>query len=203
MSEPAPAGTLEVLKRDGRRGVYLVDVDGERIVVKRWPLTVFEAIKLCLGITQAQRQDRGARRLLAAGVRTPEPIGGVHRVRGGVRGRARYLETRHRYAEGRSLLDALVAASAEEKARLGAEMGEIVRRLGAARLFHRDAKLSNFVVAPDGAIIALDPVGVRRSRDRRTESERLRRSLLCELTPQQAAEASAFIEAALGAAERR
>lgn len=188
-----PAGTVRVLKRDGGRGVFLVVEGGTRSVVKRWPLTPWEAVKLVLGIAQAQRQLRGARRLRAAGIRTGEPRGGVRlRLDHGL-----HVEIRLAWMEGELLLHRLRSADAELSELLGRRMGELLRRLADAGLFHRDAKLTNFVVDADGEIVALDPVGVRASRDTASERERLRRTLLCELSPDEARRCQPFIERAL------
>lgn len=190
---PAPRGVVRVLKRDGRRGVFLVDEGRGPCVVKRWPLTPWECVKLVLGIAQAQRQTRGARRLRAAGIATPEPVHGTRVVVDG----GPIVEIRLRWVEGEPLLHRLRRADAAACAALGRDMHGILGRLRAAGLFHRDAKLTNFVVDAEGRIVAIDPVGVRRSRDPAAEAERVRQTLLCELTPEEAERAAPFIQAAL------
>lgn len=189
----SPPGTVRTLKREGRRGVYLVRrPDGLDEVVKRWPLTPWEFVKLCLGITQAQRQVRGARRLLAAGVPTARPrrdaritsLGGLS------------VEIRLEWIEGTPLLDRVRTAEADELRRLGEQMADLLGRLRAAGLFHRDGKLSNFVVTPVGTIVAIDPVGVRRSRSADPERERSIRSLACELNDSERVRAAPFLDAA-------
>lgn len=193
----APPGTVRTLKRDGRRGVFLVRTpDGLREVVKRWPATPWELVKLSLGIAQAQRQLRGARRLMTAGVATPRPRGGVRLTTLG----GWCAEIRLEWVEGEPLLDRVRGAGSGadtvELARLGAAMGELLGRLRAAGLFHRDGKLSNFIVRPTGEIVAIDPVGVRRARHREDELARSMHSLACELSDAERAVAAAFLEAA-------
>lgn len=193
-SDRQPAGTVRTLKRDGRRGVFLVADGGAERVVKRWPLTPWELVKLALGIAQAQRQLRGARRLRAAGVPTPEPLGGVRFVWE----RGPFVEIRLPWVEGESLLARLRSGDAAMHELLGEQMGGLFGKLAAARLFHRDAKLTNFVVDRADRIVAIDPVGVRRSRDPASERERLRSSLRCELSPDEAARADGFLRRAFG-----
>jgi tRNA A-37 threonylcarbamoyl transferase component Bud32 len=193
-SRGAPRSTVRVLKRDGRRGVFLIDHPDGPTVVKRWPLTPWELVKLVLGISQAQRQMRGARRLIAAGIRTPNPRGGVRfSFDGGA-----FIEVRLAWVEGEQLLERLKSADPAACELLGRQMGGLLRRLGAAGLFHRDAKLTNFIVDREQAIVAIDPVGVRWSRDDQSERERLRQSLLCELAPDEAARAEPFFRQAFG-----
>jgi tRNA A-37 threonylcarbamoyl transferase component Bud32 len=191
-----PSGTVRTLKRDGRRGVFLVrTADGLRQVVKRWPATPWEVCKLCLGIAQAQRQLRGARRLLLAGVSTPRPVGGPRITTiGGLA-----VEIRLDWAEGEPLLDRVRSADEPELRSLGERMGALLARVRSARLFHRDGKLSNFVVAPTGEIIAIDPVGVRTARDEAREFDRSLASLACELTADERTRAAPFLEAARAA----
>lgn len=189
-----PAGLLRVLKEEGGRGVYLVEDPREgRLVVKRWPNTPWDRCKRLVGLSQAQRQLAGARRLVAAGIATPEPLGGA-RVPADAPDR---VEIRLRFVEGELLLERLRVASEEELRRLGGAMGELLARLDRARLFHRDAKPSNFVVTPTGALVAIDPVGVRRARGRR-ERIRYRTALACEFTPAETARCAAYLDAALG-----
>ncbi len=191
-SEPLPLGTIRTLKREGGRGVYLVRLpDGDHELVKRWPLSPWTLFKCLLGIAQPQRQLRGARRLLAAGIATPRPRGGVRlTTRGGTS-----LEIRLEWVEGQSLLERLLVTDDAERSRLGASMSELLQRIEAARLFHRDGKLSNFVVTPHGAIVAIDPVGVRRSRDARRERERAIEALACEFKPEGEGRCPAFFNA--------
>ncbi|MFO0828250.1 MAG: phosphotransferase [Phycisphaerales bacterium] len=192
-NEPQPAGTERVLKRESGRGVFLVrEPDGSRVLVKRWPFSPWECVKLVLGISQAQRQLRGARRLAAARVATPRPRRGT-RV---VRDHGLFTEVRLEWIDGEPLLDRVVRADAAEQGRLGEAMAAILRRLAAARLFHRDAKLSNFIVTPAGEVVAIDPVGVRRSRDPARERDRASHALACELSPPDRERAAEFLRAA-------
>lgn len=185
---------MRVLKESPDAGVYLVEVDGAHVVAKRWRRTAWERCKSLLGIAQPQRQLRNARRLLRAAIATPEPVGGVRTVRdaGGT-----WFEIRLRWVDGEPLLDRVRGADATELARLGGAMRAMLRRFADAGLFNRDAKLSNWIVTPDGAIVAIDPVGVRRRRDRVAEAERLAVSLACELNVAERERAAPFLAAAL------
>ena len=192
-----PPGTRRTLKREGRRGVFLVRApDGSDELVKRWPATPWELCKLAIGIAQPQRQLRGARRLLAAGVATPRPRGGVRlSTIGGF-----VIEIRLGWVEGESLLDAVRRSigdgDGERLARLGAALGAIRDRLEVARLFHRDAKLSNFILTPLDAIVAIDTVGIRASRHPASERMRWRDAIACELASEERLVAAAFLHAA-------
>lgn len=188
-----PVGTMRVLKESRDGGVYLVRAtDGSFEVRKRWRLTMWERCKRLLAIAQPQRQLRNARRLRAAGVATPAPIGGVQSVRDGPAGPA-WLEIRLRWVEGEPLLDRVRGASEDEQGRLGDSMRTLLEAMGDGGLFHRDAKLSNFIVATDGAIVAIDPVGVRRQREPLRERLRTIESLACELSPAERAQAATFL----------
>lgn len=170
--------------------------DGTDELVKRWPATPWELCKLALGIAQPQRQLRGARRLIAAGVATPRPRGGVRiSTLGGCS-----IEIRLAWVEGESLLDTVRQAVAEDDrarlAALGAELGAMRERLEAHGIFHRDAKLSNFIVGALGPIVAIDTVGIRASRNRAAERKRWREAIACELAPPERLVAEPFLHAA-------
>ncbi|MBL9148023.1 MAG: hypothetical protein JNM94_04950 [Phycisphaerae bacterium] len=192
-----PDGTVRVLKESPDAGVYLARGEGgdaALVVAKRWRRTAWEWCKSLLGIAQPQRQLRNAHRLLRASIATPAPIGGLRTVRGaGVV----WFEIRLRWVEGEPLLERVRRADASELARLGVAMRAILRQFAEAGLFNRDAKLSNWIVTPEGAIVAIDPVGVRSRRDPVREHERLAWSLACELTQGERDRAQPFLAAAL------
>ncbi len=183
-------GLMRVLKEEGGRAVYLVEApDGSPELLKCWPLHPWEVVKACLGIAQAERQLRGARRLIAAGVATPAIRRGLHLA-------GSKLCIRLAWVEGTPLLDAVRGAGPEEAGRLGSEVGGVLRAIAEARLFHRDCKLSNFILRPDGSVVAIDPVGVRRARQPSAERERMLTSLGCELGPGGRDRHTAFLAAA-------
>ncbi|MDZ4755944.1 MAG: hypothetical protein SGJ11_15785 [Phycisphaerae bacterium] len=187
-----PPGTIRTLKCEGTRGVFLVrDRDGETVLAKRWPGTLWNVCKHACGIHQAQRQLRGARLLQSAGIVTPRARG-----RAGLTTRGGFaIEIRLEWIEGVSLLDRLSTASDAECRRLGSELATVLQRIEDAQLFHRDGKLSNFVVTPHGSIVVIDPVGVRRSRHRDSERARSLQALVSELAPQGESRHPAFFEA--------
>jgi tRNA A-37 threonylcarbamoyl transferase component Bud32 len=183
--------------------VFLVRApDGSDELVKRWPATPWELCKLAMGIAQPQRQLRGARRLLAAGVATPRPRGDARlSTLGGFS-----IEIRLAWVDGESLLEVVRRSVAENDrtrlAELGEKLGAIREQLDAHGIFHRDAKLSNFIVTPSvaaqgsGAIVAIDTVGIRASRDQASERQRWREAIACELSPQERLVAEPFLHAA-------
>lgn len=158
---------MRCLKSEGGREIWLVQRAGQSpVTLKRWPLTASLIFKLGLGIAQPQRQRRGARRLLRAGVRTPPPRGPLR-----LRRRPWRIELEHDYIEGRTALELLHDRTQPlERAHwrtLGRAVGEAVAKIAAAGLLHRDLKLSNIVVdthEPPRAWF-IDPVGVRRAVD--------------------------------------
>jgi hypothetical protein len=173
-----PPAVERVLKEDGGRGVYLVREAGNLAVVKSWPLGPWLVCKTLLGIAQPQRQRRGARLLAAAGIPVARPLGLAIAWRGGPR-----LELRNEWVAGEPLGERLARLDARGASDLGAAMGALLARAIGAGLVHRDGKVSNFVVAEDGALVAIDPVGVRRARRGEAGTERMLERLACELEP--------------------
>jgi len=162
-----PRHAVRCLKRDGRRGIWLVQRAGHRAVtVKQWPLTFSMVAKLGLGIAQPQRQRRGARRLTRAGVRTPSPRGPIR-----LRGRPRRVEVEHEYVEGRTALELLREEpdpiDRAHRRALVRVVGAAVANIASAGLLHRDVKLTNLVIDDHDPprVWFIDPVGVRRAVD--------------------------------------
>ena len=165
-----PAHTVRCLKAFGARSVWLVDRPGEtRRTLKQWPLTPLRLLKMFFLLSQPQQQIRGYRRLRRAGVATPRPVGG------GVwrpvwSGSKPLVRLEFHFVEGRSALE--FAATRPEHARarrLARRCGSIAKVIADAGLVNRDLKLENLIVEEDPAsdeVWVIDPVGVRRSRDR-------------------------------------
>jgi tRNA A-37 threonylcarbamoyl transferase component Bud32 len=179
----APAHRIRCLKADGRRSVWLVRrPDGPLRTVKTWPCTLAARGKLLLGIAQVQRQVRGQRRLAAAGVSSPAPVGPWRIVRGE---QGSVIELELEFVDGRPVLDLLEPPAAETAAtHAAAGLGRLVARLARARLFNRDIKLSNVIVvdpdATEPALWIIDPVGVRPMRRVTEETERMIERLAVE-----------------------
>lgn len=178
---PPPPHALRCLKSAGTRSVWLVHAPGEPpSTVKSWPLSPAMAFKLALGLAQPQRHRRAARALDAARIPTPRAIG---RPRVASRGAARVVELRLEFVEGRTALEVLRSGEATAIDRAGEAVGGLLAALVVARLFNRDLKLSNVLIADDGASCVawlLDPVGVRRMADPRQQTARMLERLAVE-----------------------
>lgn len=177
----APQHAVSCLKAAGARSVWLVRRPGESArTVKAWPFTTALAFKLAVGQAQAQRHRRNARRLAACGVATPTIRRGPSLVR---RNGARLVEIELDHVDGRMPLDVLREGSDEERRSAARAVGELLAALVAARLFNRDLKLSNIVIARDGDEVRawlLDPVGVRRLSRTREQTVRMLERLAIE-----------------------
>ena len=171
-----PAHAIECLKDAGRQSVWLVRRPGEDPrTVKTWSLGPWLVFKMFLGISQPQRQNRGARRLRQAGVNTPGSRPGW---RVSFHGLLPVLAAELDYVPGETALrllgDELVSDSI--KCRSARAVGGTVARLIQAGLFNRDLKLTNLIVDRSGAepiVWMIDPVGVRRMRDEVAETVRM------------------------------
>lgn len=156
--------------------MWLVDRPGEgRRIVKRWSLTPMRAIKLLLGVSQPQRQLRGAGRLARAGIPTPKPCRSWRIERPD---RRRLVTIELEYAEGRTGWAMLNDVDVPEASQvLGARaVGTLVVAFRRAGLFNRDLKLTNLIVDHAGEeprVWVIDPVGVRRMRDVVPHTERM------------------------------
>ena len=165
----APAYVVRCLKEAGHHSVWLIKRPGqESRTFKTWPLTFPTALKLVFGGAQAQRQRRGALRLAALNIRTPEPLGrcALHRSGG-----TWLVALELRFVPGRSALDIVLSGKIDEElARAsGRQLGRIVRTLAGAGFTHRDLKLNNVVIeeTADGPVVWLvDTVGIQHAPSR-------------------------------------
>jgi tRNA A-37 threonylcarbamoyl transferase component Bud32 len=180
----APPHAVRCLKPDGLRSVWLVQRPGTGPrTLKGWPLTLGLLLKLALGIAQPQRQIRGTRLLRRAEIATPACAGSWRFAR---RGSRLLVELELEHAPGLSLHHLLADSCAvaglpgAHREHLARTLGATVAKIAAARLFHRDMKLTNLIVdcadtPPSLAVI--DAVGVRGSRRPVVERARMLRSL--------------------------
>ena len=156
--------------------MWLVDRPGEgRRIVKCWPLTPLRAIKMLVGLSQPQRQIRGARRLAPTAIATPRPCGSWRLSR---RDLMPTVVIELEYAPGETAWAMLNDETLGEAVRRRAAraVGSLVAEFRRARLFNRDLKLTNLIVqwAGDEPVVrVIDPVGVRRMRDSVLQTERM------------------------------
>ena len=180
-----PRHATQCLKEQGRNSVWLLELpNGSIQVLKQWSLTPWLAVKLLLGISQPQRQCRGTRRLKRAGVPTSNmPRLGLSRC-----GLIPQLTLTVSYIEGTPCLELLQqnAIDDDKAIHIGRQLGQAVRRIADAGFFNRDIKLSNVIIGlgqrPE--VFIIDPVGLRRSRDKVKERDRMIERLGCELVGQ-------------------
>tara|TARA_Y100000589_G_scaffold60999_1_gene52067 strand:- start:20340 stop:21011 length:672 start_codon:yes stop_codon:yes gene_type:complete len=161
----SPEHAVACLKEEGLRSVWLVERPGEASrTAKYWPVTLWSAAKHCIGISQPARQLRGARRLAAIGVATPQVVDGPTVV--SARSRRLYrLELE--YVPGSTVMECLEESSHDTATcrSVARQLGVVIRLISGAGLLHRDLRLSNVIVeaAADGPVVwVIDPVGVRR-----------------------------------------
>ncbi len=182
-----PDHALDCLKEDGPRSVWLVQRPGQAPrTVKTWPLGFVTLAKLVLGIAPVQRQVRGQRWLAAASIQSPPPS---HRWRVVRRRRRLAIELDLEFVPGRSALelvkDPTAIADLSVVRSVAATLGQLVARMTEARLFNRDLKLSNIIVAEQAApsepaVWLIDPVGVGRMRRPIRQIERMLERLSVE-----------------------
>ncbi len=194
-----PTDAIECLKDAGRQSVWLVHRPGGLRTVKAWTLGPVTAVKMLLGIAQPQRQERGARRLEEAGVKTPRRLP-PRRVC--LHGLLPIVRMELEYIPGVTALAFLADDQVGEsvKCRWARAVGQVVAKLIRAKLFNRDLKLTNLIVASTTAepiVWIIDPVGVRRMRSLVAETERMLERLAVEVPASGVAIPSAVTSAAL------
>jgi hypothetical protein len=163
-----PPHATRCLKQEGLRSVWLVERPGcARTTLKLWPLDLATRLKLALGVAQVQRQLRGSRRLQAAGILTPSPVGPWRAER--IDGRW-VIALEMSYQPGQTALSLLEGGDLNEDALRSAcrSIGRMVITLSQRRLVHRDLKLNNIIVDASRSppeVAAIDAIGVRRMHD--------------------------------------
>ena len=162
-----PHYTIRCLKDAGPSSLWLIHRPSQELrTLKRWLFTPALMAKFILGISQPQRQVRGANRAINAGIDAAYITGNPKFVwKDGVPN----IEMELNYIEGCSVLDALRTNALTEKELRNASrsLGQIVAKLAVAGLFHRDMTLSNIIIEKGSDPLALhliDTVGIRRIR---------------------------------------
>ena len=184
LSGGAWARTARVLKEHEGGRVLDADADGERVIVKAWPIAgVRRRVQALTGTTRGHRHWRGAQRLARAGVATAHPL---WLATARIDGRPAVVLAMQR-VEGRTLLEHLAdgTSSEHEGNALAGAVGEQVGAIVRSGLFNRDHKPSNLIVSGAGGdrptVAVVDCVAVRRSRGRRlAPMARMIASLLIE-----------------------
>ena len=191
----APDTVIEsgrLLKDGNSSTVALVEVGGERMVVKRYNIkNARHALKRCPRRSRAWVSWRNAHLLLFLGIRTPKPIVFFENRWGPLRSRAYFVTE---YVDGIDAYDLFRSDGTMENDREGLleQFGELLQLLADASISHGDFKATNFIVAREGLFLTdLDGMREHRSRSQfrpvfRRDCERLMKNWegLTELTQQ-------------------
>lgn len=184
MDNPPPHA-IECLKAAGRQSVWLIGRPGEEPrTLKTWPLSPALALKLLLGIAQPQRQIRATKRLTRAGLNAAPVIGRWKII---LQQRIPVVQLELKFVPGRSAFELAPPRSLSdpERRRAATSIGRTVAQLTAAKLFHRDLKLSNLIIDatyPRNEVWLIDTVGVRPMRRGATQIARMLERLAVQLT---------------------
>jgi tRNA A-37 threonylcarbamoyl transferase component Bud32 len=138
------------LKRGRSATLALVELDGRRLVIKRYNIKgAGHALSRAWRPSRAWHSWIEAHRLQFLGISTPRPLALVERRLGPLRGRA-WLITE--YCEGPNLQERLSAENG-----LPPDIAEAVRRLfsqlAEARISHGDLKATNFLCSGDELVV--------------------------------------------------
>ena len=162
--EPEELISVRCLKSEGRQSVTLMQQPcGRLITVKREQLSFSLLWRSCLGITNSQRQERGSRRLIHAGIPTPEILNGTRFRFTPIKRQELILE----YVSGENAWDYLSRQNSisTESLSIAARLGDLVATMVRHGLRNRDFKLENIILTDDEPrqISLIDTVGVRRA----------------------------------------
>lgn len=166
LANPDPVIDASKLLKDGNTStVALVEVGGQRLVVKRYNIkNAWHALKRCLRHSRAWISWRNAHRLAFLGIPTPKPVALLEKRWGPFRSMAYFVTE---YIGG---IDAYHLLHSDRIKEIGHEglakrFGELVQLLANASISHGDFKATNFIVANEGlSIIDLDALCEHRLR---------------------------------------
>ncbi|HEB60909.1 MAG TPA: hypothetical protein ENJ06_03695 [Phycisphaeraceae bacterium] len=132
------------------------------VVLKSWYCTTGAAVvKAKIGLTQAQRQWRGAMLVNNAGIATSLPMA-MWLVK--QPGKGQVVVAAFRLLPGEDLMNVLARSELSSKAARAA--GRLTAKLCLAGLFNRDHKPSNIILTDEGKMGLIDTVGIRRAKCR-------------------------------------
>lgn len=172
LQSPDALANARVLKSEGKAWVRLIEVAGEKIVVKCRPLhTIRRRVQSLLGMGHAHRQWRGAALLKQSNILTAEPVLIARARINSLPCELLVLE----YIPGPTLLELLNdiararGPSVRQQHAIAQAVGASVFTLYKSKLHNRDHKPSNLVVVDKESlsprIAVIDCVGVSRSRN--------------------------------------
>ena len=142
------------LLKDGNTStVALVEVGGQRLVVKRYNIkNPWHALNRSLRPSRAWVSWRNAHRLALLGIPTPKPIAFLEKRWGPFRSRAYFIME---YVDGIDAYHLLHSDTAKEINREGfvKRFGKLLQLFADASISHGDFKATNFIVADEGLFI--------------------------------------------------
>jgi len=148
LSDPDPIISSSKLLKDGNSAtVALAEVNGKRIVIKRYNIKNFiHALKRCARNTRAWSSWRNAHRLESLGISTPKPIAFFEKRWGPFRSTSYYISE---YIDGTDLYR-LITSDRSKKNNIEAlsiRFAAILKLLADSCMSHGDFKATNFIAA--------------------------------------------------------
>jgi len=166
LADPDPVIEAGSLLKDGNSStVGLVEVGGQRLVVKRYNIkNAWHALKRCLRPSRAWISWRNAHRLALLGIRVPRPIMLMEKRWGPFRSTAYFMTE---YVNGSDAYRLMYNQEAKETSqeRLAKQFGELLQSFADASISHGDLKATNFILTAGGLfVVDLDAMREHRTR---------------------------------------
>jgi tRNA A-37 threonylcarbamoyl transferase component Bud32 len=152
-----------LLKNGNTATVALVEVDSQRLVVKRYNIkNAWHALRRCLRPSRAWNSWRNAHRLAILGIPTPKPIALLEKRWGPFRSKAYFITE---YVDGINLYHLFHYDKVKEiqYQELVKQFGELLQQFANAFISHGDFKATNFIFS-GGELIVTDLDGMHEHR---------------------------------------
>jgi tRNA A-37 threonylcarbamoyl transferase component Bud32 len=142
-----------LLKNGNTATVAMVEVDRQRLVVKRYNIkNAWHALRRCLRPSRAWNSWRNAHRLAILGIPTPKPIALLEKRWGPFRSKAYFITE---YVDGINVYQFFHSDKSKEadQGDLVEQFGKLFQQLAAASISHGDLKATNFIVTDNRLVI--------------------------------------------------
>lgn len=142
-----------LLKNGNTATVALVEVDGQRLVVKRYNIkNTWHALQRCSRPSRAWNSWRNAHRLAVLGIPTPKPIALLEKRWGPFRSKAYFITE---YVDGINVYHFFHSHKGKEvdQRDLVKQFEKLLQQLAAASISHGDFKATNFIITDNGLFI--------------------------------------------------
>ena len=152
-----------LLKKGNTATVALVEVDGQRLVVKRYNIkNTWHALRRCLRPSRAWNSWRNAHMLAVLGIPTPKPIALLEKRWGPFRSKAYFITE---YVDGIDVYHLFHSDKVKEiqYQDLVKQFGELFQQFANAFISHGDFKATNFIFS-GGELIVTDLDGMHEHR---------------------------------------